>query len=272
MTKQSSNGNGYEVRSVLRALDVLIALSAYDRPVGLRELARDVDLHPSTVARLLHSLIARDFVRESSRGYYVGSRTFEIGSSFLRGLSIWSQSNQIADDLAAATGETASVGVIDSGQVLYIAISRAQRDLGIESAAGTRHPIHCTSLGKAIAAHLPWREVSTILREHPQERLTERTLITTDQLMKDLALTRRRGYSLDDEERQPGVLCVGCAVFDHRNQPVAAISISGSAVQMRERGVQKLAELVVDQARKASMQLGAPARPLPRGMSSGPTI
>lgn len=259
MTNQ--NGNGYEVRSVLRALDVLIALASYDRPVGPRELAKAVELHPTTVVRLLGSLMARDFVRGNEQGYYVGSRTFEIGSSFLRGISVWTQSTQIAEELSAATEETASVGVLDNSQVLYIAISHAQRDLGIESAAGTRHPIHCTALGKAITAHLPWRSVLAILREHPPERFSARTLTAPEELMHDLELTRRRGYSLDNEERRPGVLCIGSPVFDHSGQPVAAISISGPSVRMNERGVRELAGLVMERAREASSQLGAQLGP-----------
>lgn len=233
------------VRAVTRALDLLIELSSWDRPATLTELARAVDLHPTTALRLLDSLRSRGFVRQAAnRAYVLGARNFELGSAYLRNVSVWSQANQLADELAGATEETASVGVLDAGQVLYIAIARGQQDLGIASAPGTRHPAYCTALGKAILADLPGEQVLEILRKDPPTRLTPSTLASVPALQRDLALTRRRGFSIDNEERTPGVLCVGAAIRDHKGDPVGALSVSGPAERMRRRGVDRLGEIV----------------------------
>lgn len=233
------------VRAVTRALDLLIELSTWDRPATLTELSRRVDLHPTTVLRLLDSLRSRGFVHQSAdRAYVLGAQNFELGSAYLRNVSVWSLANQLADELSAATGETASVGVLDSGQILYIAIARGQQDLGIASAPGTRHPAYCTSLGKAILADLPGEQVLDILRKDPPTRLTPATLASIPALQRDLALTRRRGFSIDNEERTPGVLCIGAALRDHKGDPVGALSISGPAGRMREHGIERLGEIV----------------------------
>lgn len=233
------------VRAVARALDLLVELSKWDRPATLTELSRRVDLHPTTALRLLDSLRSRGFVHQSAnRAYVLGAQNFELGSAYLRSVSVWSQANQLADELAAASGETASVGVLDAGQILYIAIARGQQDMGIASAPGTRHPAYCTSLGKAILADLPGNQVLEILRKDPPSRLTPSTLATIPALQRDLALTRRRGFSIDNEERTPGVLCIGAAIRDHKNDPVGALSISGPADRMRDHGVDKLGEIV----------------------------
>jgi IclR family acetate operon transcriptional repressor len=229
------------VRAVTRALDLLIELSAWDRPAGLTELARRVDLHPTTALRLLESLRSRGFVRQTAnRAYVLGAQNFELGSAYLRNVSVWSQANQLADELAATTGETASVGVLDSGQVLYIAIARGQQDMGIASAPGTRHPAYCTSLGKAILADMPGELALQVFRNDPPVRLTPNTLTNIAALQRDLATIRRRGYSVDNEERTPGVVCVGAAIRDHKGDPVGALSISGPAERMRQKGVEKL--------------------------------
>lgn len=233
------------VRAVTRALDLLIELGTWDRPATLTELARRVDLHPTTALRLLDSLRARGFVRQlTNRAYVLGARNFEIGSAYLRNVTVWSQANQLADELAAATEETASVGVLDSGQILYIAIARGQQDMGIASAPGTRHPVYCTALGKAILADLPGEQVLEILRKDPPVRLTPSTLASVPALQRDLAVTRRRGFSIDKEERTPGVVCVGAAIRDHKGDPVGALSISGPAQRMRKHGIDRLGEIV----------------------------
>lgn len=233
------------VRAVTRALDLLIELSTWERPVGLTELARRVDLHPTTALRLLESLRSRGFVRQTAdRSYVLGSQTFEVGSAFLRNVSIWSQANQLADKLAEATGETASVGVLDGGQILYIAIAKGQQDMGIASAAGTRHPAYCTSLGKAIMAELPAEEVAEILRNDPPRRLTPKTLVEMDAIRRELATIHKRGFAVDNEERTPGVVCIGAAIRDHTGSPVGALSISGPAARMRANGTSELGHVV----------------------------
>lgn len=233
------------VRAVARALDLLLELSTWDRAATLTELSRRVGLHPTTALRLLDTLRTRGFVHQSaSRAYTLGAQNFELGSAYLRNVTVWSQANRLADELAAATGETASVGVLDSGQVLYIAIARGQQDMGIASAPGTRHPAYCTSLGKAILADMPGEQVLEIVRNDPPAQLTPATLTSIPALQRDLAVTRRRGFSIDNEERTPGVLCIGAAIRDHKGDPVGALSISGPARRMREQGVDRLGEIV----------------------------
>lgn len=242
-TRGGSSEGG--VRAATRALDLLIELGRWSRPAGLSELARRVELHPSTALRLLDSLRSRGFVHQTAgRAYVLGSQNFELGNAYLRNVSVWSQANEHADHLAEAIGETASVGVLDNGEVLYIAVARGQRDYGIASAPGTRHPAYCTSLGKAILAELPGDEILEILRMHPPVPLTPNTLVSATALQRDLATTHRRRYSVDNEERTPGVLCVGAAVCDNQGHPVGALSVSGPAQRMREKGVDELGHAV----------------------------
>jgi IclR family acetate operon transcriptional repressor len=242
----ASQQDQYQVRSVARALDLLLELSQCEHPVGLTELARRTDLHPTTALRLLETLRSRGFAQRSEdRSYAVGSKAFELGSAYLRNVSIWSKANQVAEQLAAITKETASVGVLDGGQVLYISIARGRKDVGMASAPGVRHPVYCTSLGKAILADLPVDEADRLLRLHPLERLSEKTVVDVDLIHRELVAIRRRGYSVDDEERTPGVVCVGAAVHDHRGKPIGAVSISGPAARMREKQLSRLGRPVL---------------------------
>jgi len=163
--KVTSEDDRYAVRSVVRALDILIVLSTQNGPVSLADLAKETSLNPSTAFRLLESMRSRGFVRQadSGRGYQLDSRVVDLGSAFLRSVSIWDYARELADQLAEDVSETASVGVLDQGKVLYIAIARGQRELGIQSQSGTRHPAYCTALGKVFLADLPWAEAARSL-------------------------------------------------------------------------------------------------------------
>jgi IclR family acetate operon transcriptional repressor len=108
-------------------------------------------------------------------------------------------------------------------------------------------------------AAMPWAQVDALLRRHPPERLTANTLADPARLQADLELTARRGYSIDDEERAPGVLCIGAPIRDHSGATVAAVSISGPAFRVREHGIEANAHLVIEAADNASLRLGGPA-------------
>lgn len=244
----------YSVRAVTRALDLLVELSTRDQPAGLTELARSVGLHPTTCLRLLESLRSRGFAQQADdRGYLIGSRAFEVGNAFLQNFAIWPKAKQLAEDLAARTRGTSSVGVLDDGQVLYIAIAcghqREHEEVGIASTAGTRHPAYCTSLGKAILAELPAQIVARILSQHPPVRASTNTIVDAVAFQHELAAIRTQGYAVDNEERTPGVVCIGAAVRDHRRRPLGAISISGPAGRLRDIGLATLGSAVRETAR-----------------------
>lgn len=248
---QSAEQKEVGVRAVNRALDLLVALSEWQRPAGLSELAASVDLHPSTAFRLLESLMSRGFVSQvaDDRTYKLGNRNLELGAAFRRSYSVWSQADDHAIRLAESVGETVSVGVLDNGEVLYIAVARGQRDYGMAMDAGTRHPAYCTSLGKAILAEMPEPAIREIVRAHPPVPLTPNTLVDVSDLLKDLAATRRRGFSVDNEERVPGIFCVGAVVRGLDGAIVGALSISGPAQRMHEKGVDNLAAILTKSAK-----------------------
>jgi IclR family KDG regulon transcriptional repressor len=256
--KVTSEDDRYAVRSVVRALDILIVLSTQGGPVSLADLAKETSLNPSTAFRLLESMRSRGFVRQadSGRGYQLDSRVVDLGSAFLRSVSIWDYARELADQLAEDVSETASVGVLDQGKVLYIAIARGQRELGIQSQSGTRHPAYCTALGKVFLADLPWPEAAAILDAEPMVRLTASTIVEKAAMRKELETIRSRGYAIDDEERNPHVVCIGAAITDHTGRSVAAVSISGPAFRIRERGIDNVARRVTERAAEASVRMG----------------
>ena len=258
--KATLDDERYVVRAVVRALDLLVAVAEVGKPVGLAALAEQTGLNPSTAYRLLESLASRNFVCQApGAGYVLGSRSVDVGTAFLRRVSIWGASRELAEALAESTGETASVGVLDEGQVLYIAIAHAQRELGIQSRAGTRHPIHCTALGKALLAQLSWEQAQTVLLEQGMPQRTKATITTVEAMREELQRVRDCGYAVDDEERVPDVVCVAAALRDSVGVPVGAVSISGPAFRVRKH-LPALIDAVVTSARSGFRQLAPASR------------
>jgi IclR family acetate operon transcriptional repressor len=124
------------------------------------------------------------------------------------------------------------------------------------SRIGRRNPAHCTAVGKAMLAHLPEQETDDILRRHGLTRLTANTITTPAELHAELRAIAARGYSVDNEEVEEGVRCVGAAVLDHAGRPIAAISVSAPAFRLPMEKVPALAVSVVKAAQALSAESG----------------
>jgi DNA-binding IclR family transcriptional regulator len=233
--------------------------------MALAAVARHVGMHPTTTLRMLESLRLRGMVRLVDDGRYeVGSATLELGKSFVSRISISRFAYPTVEALAASVDETASIGVLDEGQVLYIAIAHGQQEFGIQSLPYARHPSYCTALGKSLLADLAPERVDELLGVSPLEALTPNTITNLKRLRAELRNVAACGYAIDDEERMPGVLCIAAPVRDHSGKAVAAISVSGPAFRMRRAGLSQLAMAVMESAAATGEKPGAPAAPSAR--------
>jgi IclR family acetate operon transcriptional repressor len=121
---------------------------------------------------------------------------------------------------------------------------------------GTRNPLYCTALGKAILAFLPGEDRTAILNQMTLTARTEYTITDIPALEENLALVRARGYAIDDMEVEEEIRCVGAPVFDHTGHVVAAISTSGPAFRFSLARIYELSEAVLNASRSISTKLG----------------
>ena len=185
-----------------RALDVLLTVSDLGE-ADLSSVARAAGLHPTTTLRLLESLRSRGFVRHRRGAYEIGPRAFEVGSTFLNRVSLAHEAQPLVEELAGRLNETANLGILVDGEVLpgdRPGPPRA-RDPGD---AGGRHPAHCTALGKALLAHMPWESVESILAAYPPVRLTPTTLVEPEALRTELQRVARQGTRSTRRSGRPG--------------------------------------------------------------------
>ena len=118
------------------------------------------------------------------------------------------------------------------------------------------HFLFSSGLGKSILACLPKEEVLRLQAGVELKPITERTITSLDELLEDLELVRTRGYSLDDEESEVGLMCVAGAIHDHHGFPRYAISVSGPTERIRSALECGLGESVASAVSAVSRDLG----------------
>jgi len=256
---ESQDSQKYQIAVVVRALDVLELLASSGQPMGAAEVASHLGILRNGAFRLLTTLRYRGYVEQDAEThkYWLGLRLFQLGNAVFGGQDIRRLAFPILGDLRNRFQETVNLALLHDEQVLYVERIESPRSLRTSTAIGTRTPLYCSSLGKAILAHLSPEQVDALLSSGPRTAHTENTITDPQALLAELEVIRRRGYSLDKEENMIGVRCVGSPIFDSLGRAFAAVSVSGPAQRIAEHIAQgDIAGDVMSAARQISERLG----------------
>jgi DNA-binding IclR family transcriptional regulator len=229
------------VDKALRALQRLGDAGAGGLP--LTRLAADLGLIKSSVHRTLAALRHRGFVEQDQNGNYrLGPSLLAIADSHLRDESLRGLIHEALAMLCARAGETCHLGVLAGEQVVYIDKVEPQRAIRIWSEIGWRNPALTTALGRAILSQ-KYVDFASFSAAFPGKvpRRTAQTRTSLKQVWQELMEARRRGFTHEEQENEPGVTCIAVAIL-RGAQPLAAISITAPVERMDTRRQNALAQ------------------------------
>ncbi|MDQ6626885.1 MAG: IclR family transcriptional regulator [Pseudomonadota bacterium] len=245
------------VPAVSRALALLERLAETREPMSLARLVSDLDLPKSSVHGLCSTLVSFGYLRRQRDGaFMIGPRVMGLAEAFVSGTDVAQEFNALWNDRGSAPEETVVLSVLSGGEALYVAVRNSGRPLGLAFNVGMRLPAHLSGSGKAMLAQLPTAEVVRLLADTLGVRLTQRGPRSLPALLKELALTRRRGYSIDDGCVREGVYSFGAPVFDAAGEVAAAISVCiNKALLGTDRGARHR-DAALDVARALTERIG----------------
>jgi DNA-binding IclR family transcriptional regulator len=222
----------YELQSLERALEIVKFLSQ-TRSANLNEVAGELAINVTTCLRTMRVLERHGLVRRmpDGRGYALGMHLVELGALALSAMDVIGMLRPTASALVKEFGVTAHVGMLRDGMVTVVDKVDPLDSLVRYSLVGTRMPLHCSGMGKALLAlHDPagWAELGV---NTPLAAYTKATISTMKALKGEIAVTVLRGHSIEREEWQAGYSCVGSA-FRFGDQEIA-VSLSGQVESVR---------------------------------------
>lgn len=252
----------YQLQSLDRAVSVLELLGESDSPLGLADVCERMGLHKSTAHRALMVLERCGLIeRTPENRFRLGLKLYELGSRAVEQIDLRARVHPWFRRLSAQVGETVHLGVLQKTSVVYLdKIEPVNRRVWLASRIGTSNPAYCTAMGKAMLAFLPEEAASALIGRIRFIRLTPRTLITSEALLRSLDRVRRRGYAIDDEEVESGVRCVGAPILSESGYPMAAVSVSGPTSRITQQSVPGIAEHLLRCCREISASLGVRER------------
>jgi IclR family acetate operon transcriptional repressor len=262
----SDRSERHSIQSVDRAISLLEAIAEAGGESTLTELSRRTRLNISTCHHLLSTLVARGYVAKVPvrRSYALGARILYLSNACLRQVDLPVRANAFIEQINAATGETVHLAVLQGDSMVKVAKRESRHPVRVDTGAlGKSDAPHATASGKAMLAWLPEDDMRRVL-SNGLPRFTPKTITEWPALIEALRHVRRNGYAMDDEEYQPGVICVGAPIRDHNGAVVGAISASTPAMRANDDHLSLIREQVVTAVRALSAELGGHAQSSPR--------
>lgn len=216
------------VQSIERAFALLRALAT--APYGVTELADQVDLPKSTVARLLSALESEGAVTQDEMGgeYRLGDGLLDIAGAAQPGRNLVATVRPFLLELSEELGEAAGLGIAQEGNVYYLDHAEPEADVMVRDWTGEALPMHSVPSGMALLAHLSETDLEAYLAE-PLVSVTSQTLVDPDAIRERLEAVRSLGYAWGYEEGVDGINSLAAPILTTDGEVVAALHVHGPA-------------------------------------------
>ncbi len=205
-----------------------------ERAPSIAEVALRAGLSRPTAHRMIQTLVAEHYLTQDPQSgrLGVGLSVLKLSASLLDRNRLRLEALPHLHTLAQTTGERTNLGIIHQDHVLYLAGVEKPSLPTIYSRFGKTAPAHCSSLGKAILAHLPEQEVQRILAAAPLTAVTPNSITSMRRFAEELEKIRQQGFAVDDHEHELSSCCIAAAIFDGRGRPVGAIGVSARELDL----------------------------------------
>jgi DNA-binding IclR family transcriptional regulator len=244
------------VKTVDKTLELLDRIAKKEQPSGVVELANELGLPKSSAFRLLASLVQHGYIKQREDNRYEPTlKVWELGCMIVSRARLPQVAGPVLDQLAARTGESAQLAVLDHAESIYIDKRDGPHPIRGITRIGTRAPAHCCATGKVeLAFHSP-----EAIRELPLrlKQFTSATFTTRKALAQELAAVRALGVAINRGEWVDDVWGVAAPIRNHTGAVCASVGVWGP----RQRVSPQLAKVVSEvktAAAQISQGLGCP--------------
>ena len=229
----AGSASGSTVKSLRSALQLLELVGRERNGARVKDLAAISGVNTASVSKMLSTLAAQGFVRrdDASRRYFLGYKLIELSTRLIESLDIRTAARPVLEELEDATNEVINLAAYHIGDLIYIDKYEGTKSLRMHSKIGGKAGWENTAVGKAVFANLPDHEKAYLLERFTFAPKTPASITSRDVFLAQIGEVLEKGYAVDVEENEMGIICVGAAVFDYSGKPVGAVSISWPVVR-----------------------------------------
>ncbi|ADU65048.1 IclR family transcriptional regulator [Desulfurispirillum indicum] len=249
----------YIVQSVYNALDVLESFKTSGE-LDIRTLREKFDLSKNNLFRLLATLEKHGYVERNpyTKNYRLGLKNFELSQAYINKIDLLRTTEPILQELVNTLNESAYIGVLRGKNVVYLNVIETTQFVRIIPRIGSVGSPFCTAIGKCQLFDLNGEEIRKQISDAKIQTSCSGTPFKgIDAFVEEIEMSRPRGYTIDDEEFEMGVRCVGAPLRNYTGKIVAGMSVSGPVQRMSyERIENEIGPALIEKAHKASKRMG----------------
>ncbi len=220
------------VLSLEKGLVIIEAFGQLRGAATLTQIAEVTGYTKAAVRRSLHTLCQLGYASQSGRMFSLAARTLRLGSAYVVSDALARLAQPILETTAERTKESASIAVLDSQDVVFVARATHRRSLSVGLSAGARLPAYASATGRVLLAAQPREWAKFILNRMSRPALTGKTITGVAKVMQQVELAHRQGYALCDQELEVGLRSIAVPILDREGKTIAAMSLSVATSRM----------------------------------------
>jgi IclR family KDG regulon transcriptional repressor len=237
-------------KSLYKSIQILECFSTKQFELGITEISKKLKLNKSNVHNLVSTLVEAGYLEKNptSDKYHLSKKLLQFSFVITSNFKLQNEVHQMMQILADEFGAYVYFGTIQGYNVLYLqsVFPKTSNESQIyRSITGEIAPLYATSIGKALLMTMSDKDIKDHI-DPVKQKFTDNTLLDDKEIFKEVKLSQKRGYSIDNIEHENNVRCVGIPIFKGDNELVGAISVSGSVNIVTPQKVEKIAKRMAD--------------------------
>jgi IclR family acetate operon transcriptional repressor len=250
------------IQSVDRCLVIVEEVARSSDPVSLKELANLLGIDHSSVFRIANTLRRRGFLAylTDRKAYILGPSVWRLSHQYDWGTMLIRVARDHLKSLASETQATAHLAIREGKQALFIDHAITNHVIAVNGQTGELFPLYCTAHGKALLADCNGADLKAIYGSEKFKAFTKLTTSSLDQLTRDCAEAKARGYATDEGEWQEWVFCIAAPIRGGGGAIIGSIGIAAPLRQFTKDRYCVLGEQVSAAAQRITNLLGDRSR------------
>jgi IclR family transcriptional regulator, acetate operon repressor len=217
-------------------------LVSRDYPVQMSEIVQVSGIPKPSAHRLINFLVECGYAQRHPvlTGYIPGKNLFLLAHQVLSNRTGSRPQTIHLERLVARVNETVNVGALIGNHVVYHDRVEASWPLGLHFEAGSKVPMHCTSIGKLMLALNTKSDVEVLLSKTDLQRYTQNTTTNSPDLLRELEKIKSQDFSVDDQEFMDGVCCIAVPLRTSNGRVFAGMAVSAPEARLSRNELEKL--------------------------------
>lgn len=256
---EKKNKSEYFINAVGHALDILELFQGEHEELSFTALNGKLKLSKNSMFRLLATLESRHYIERNNRTgeYRLGLNTLSLGQTYIKQAGVLSRAKPELARIVASSNETSTISVRSGFFSTCLDASETSHPVRVTPRIGFRFPLHCTSAGKVLLAHMSRAERDEYFSAGNLERYTKQTITDVGKVKMELQKIFRCGYAVDRDEYDEGVSCVGAPFRKCSGEIAGVVCVTGPSPRFTDQRIEsELVPLVICAARAISEKLG----------------